>query len=81
MTRIGRALLAAAERDPRALAIVDGAARYTWGAWNRRANRVAHALAGLGLAPGDRVAVLMRNREETAALWAGCQKGASSTRR
>jgi 2-furoate---CoA ligase len=75
MTRIGRALLAAAERDPGALAVVDGAARYTWEEWNRRANRVARALAGLGLAPGDRVAVLMRNREETAALWAGCQKG------
>jgi 2-furoate---CoA ligase len=75
VTRIGRALLAAAERDPGALAVVDGPARYTWGEWNRRANRVAHALAALGLRPGDRVAVLVRNREETAAVWAGCQKG------
>jgi len=75
MTLIGRALLAAAERDPGALAVVDGERRFAWADWNGRANRVAHALAGLGVARGDRVAVLMRNREETAALWAGCQKG------
>jgi 2-furoate---CoA ligase len=74
MTRLGRALLAAAERDPGALALVDGATRLTWAAWNRRANRAAHALERLGVARGDRVAVLMRNREETATIWAACQK-------
>jgi 2-furoate---CoA ligase len=74
MTLIGRALRAAVERDPDALAIVDGGTRLTYRQWNERVNRAAHALRPLGIARGDRVAVLMRNREETATLWAALQK-------
>jgi 2-furoate---CoA ligase len=74
MTLIGRALRVAAERDPAGLALVDGSIRLGFGAWSARINRVANALATLGIVRGDRVAVLMRNREETATLWAALQK-------
>jgi acyl-CoA synthetase (AMP-forming)/AMP-acid ligase II len=36
----------------------------TFGALDRRANRVVHALAAAGLAPGDHLAVLLRNTPE-----------------
>jgi 2-furoate---CoA ligase len=74
MTPIGLVLRAAAERDPGALAIVDGTTRLTYAEWNARVNRAASALAKLGLHRGDRVVVLMRNREETATVWAALQK-------
>ncbi|HEY3186186.1 MAG TPA: AMP-binding protein, partial [Solirubrobacteraceae bacterium] len=74
MTPIGLVLRAAAERDPGALAIVDGTTRLTYAEWNARVNRAASALATLGLRRGDRAVVLMRNREETATVWAAFQK-------
>jgi 2-furoate---CoA ligase len=74
VTPLGRVLRAAVERDPGALAIVDGPTRLSYAAWNARVNRAARALAGLGVRRGDRVAVLLRNREETATVWAALQK-------
>ncbi len=74
MTPIGRALRAAVERAPAALAIAEGALHLTYREWNARVNRAAQALAGLGIGRGDRVAVLLRNREETATIWAALQK-------
>ncbi|MFQ5458883.1 MAG: AMP-binding protein, partial [Myxococcota bacterium] len=51
----------AAARWPDQIAIVDGGRRCSYGALDARASRMARALAGLGLAPGDRVAVVQRN--------------------
>ncbi|MFN8558881.1 MAG: long-chain-fatty-acid--CoA ligase, partial [Dehalococcoidia bacterium] len=45
------------ERD----AVVCGATRYTYAQFNERANRLANALAGLGVGKGDRVALLAPN--------------------
>ena len=73
MTDLGRVLIAAAERTPRALALVDGAARFDYAAWLETAARVACGLDGLGLRPGDRLAVVMQNRWEMAALHWACQ--------
>ncbi len=42
--------------------------------WNQRACRLANALLGLGLAKGDRVAVLAYNRVEWAELYAATAK-------
>lgn len=42
-------------------ALIFGAERLTWSALEAELNRVANALAGLGLAPGDHVVILMQN--------------------
>ena len=47
----------------------------TFRQWNARACRLAHALAGLGLVRGDRVAVLAFNRVEWAEIYMACAKG------
>ena len=73
MTDLGRVLIAAAERTPRALAVVDGERRFDYAAWLDTVARVAGGLGGLGLRPGDRLAVVMQNRWEMAALHWACQ--------
>ena len=73
MTDLGRVLIAAAERNPHALAVVDGERRFDYAAWLDTASRVAAGLGGLGLQPGDRLAVIMQNRWEMAALHWACQ--------
>ena len=76
MTDLGRVLVAAAERDPRALAVVDGTRRFDYAAWLDTASRLAGGLGSLGLGPGDRLAVIMQNRWEMAALHWACQLAA-----
>ena len=73
MTDLGRVLIAAAERNPGALAVVDGAQRFDYAAWLDTAARLATGLGGLGLARGDRLAVIMQNRWQMAALHWACQ--------
>ena len=48
--------------------------RVTWGELNAEANRVAHWGQDLGLVHGDVVALLMENRPEYVATWAGLAK-------
>ena len=73
MTDLGRMLIAAAERNPTALAVVDGARRFDYAAWLESVSRLAAGLGSLGLAQGDRLAVIMQNRWEMAALHWACQ--------
>ena len=73
MTDLGRVLIAAAERNPHALAVVDGERRFDYGAWLGTVSRVAGGIGALGLRPGDRLAVIMQNRWEMAALHWACQ--------
>jgi long-chain acyl-CoA synthetase len=42
-------------------AVVDGDTRYTWCGFDTRTRQAAAGLRGLGLGPGDRVAILMLN--------------------
>ena len=58
---LGRMLAQAAERVPEKTAIIFRDQATTYGEFNRRANQVANALIGLGVQPGDRVALLMHN--------------------
>ena len=59
------ALLAAmVARDPSQLLLVDGAKRWSYGAFALEAERVARALAACGIVKGDRVGILMGNRAE-----------------
>jgi len=64
MFDLGRSFLAAVERRPDALAIVDGERRLSYGEWRREIGRVAAGLAALGLKRGDRLAVILQNRLE-----------------
>jgi 2-furoate---CoA ligase len=70
---LGEHLLACAERHPEALAFVDGERRATYADLLAGARSVAGGLAALGVGPGDRVAVALKNRIETALLYWGSQ--------
>ena len=48
-------------RDPERLALVGRHGRYSYRELDREANRAAHALRELGVAPGDRVAACLPN--------------------
>ncbi|MDE0387567.1 MAG: AMP-binding protein [Rhodospirillales bacterium] len=73
MTDLGRVLIAAAERTPLALAVVDGERRFDYAAWLDTVARLAAGLGGLGLGRGARLAVIMQNRWQMAALHWACQ--------
>jgi len=66
-------LLAAAERTPEAEALVGPDSRLTYAALRDRAARIASGLATKGVAPGDRVACVLRNDPETVELYWGAQ--------
>jgi 2-furoate---CoA ligase len=73
MFDLGRTFLAAAERSPDALAVVDGARRLSYVEWGAEIARLAGGLRELGLARGDRLAAVLQNRLEMASLHWACQ--------
>jgi 2-furoate---CoA ligase len=73
MFDLGRTFLAAVERSPEALAIVDGERRLSYAAWYCEIGRVAGGLAALGLSRRDRLALILQNRLEMATLHWACQ--------
>ena len=64
----------AADRAPAAEAVADGPRRMTYRLFEARVNRLAAALARLGLAHGEHVVILLKNREEHVAVYWACQK-------
>src|SRR5262245_38772348 len=60
--------------DLQGLYQVETGLRLSWAEWNARANRTAHALHGLGLRPGDRVALLLMNGPEIFESYAAIAK-------
>jgi acyl-CoA synthetase (AMP-forming)/AMP-acid ligase II len=60
-TTMGDLLLRSAERRPDHEALVFGEARFTYAEVRERTLAAARSLAGLGVAPGDRVGLLMPN--------------------
>ncbi|MFQ5514416.1 MAG: class I adenylate-forming enzyme family protein [Myxococcota bacterium] len=56
-------------QDPDREALVGRFARLSYGKLDREANRAAHALAALGVRPGDRVAVTMSNQTELVVMF------------
>src|SRR5262249_14789915 len=70
---LGLSFLAAVERQPDALAIVDGDQRLTYAHWYQRISGVVASFDGLGLKPGDRLVTLLQNRCEAATLHWACQ--------
>jgi 2-furoate---CoA ligase len=73
MLDLGRSLIATAERNPGAEAIVDGAERLTYGAWLPQIASVARGLERLGLRRGDHLLLVLQNRIELATLHWACQ--------
>ena len=73
MLDLGNSLLASVERDPDALAIVDGKMRLTYAEWYRRICALVAGLDELGLAPGDHLLTVLQNRWEAATIHWACQ--------
>lgn len=64
MMLVGDLLAAQARRRPRAIALVDGNSTLDYETLNFRANKLANAIAAMGIRRGDRVAILSENRVE-----------------
>src|SRR5438067_4557222 len=73
MLDLGTSFLASVERDPKALAIVDGPVRLTYQAWYAKISAIVAALNELGLRPGDRLVTVLQNRWEAATIHWACQ--------
>jgi 2-furoate---CoA ligase len=73
MLDLGTSFIASVERDPNALAIVDGATRLTYAEWYRRISSVVAALDDLGFRPGDHLLTATQNRWEAATIHWACQ--------
>ncbi|MBL8663047.1 MAG: AMP-binding protein [Candidatus Odyssella sp.] len=71
---LGGALAAHAHVKPDTVGVRDLERAMTFRDWNRRACRLANALLGLGLAKGERVAVLAYNCVEWAEIYAATAK-------
>jgi fatty-acyl-CoA synthase len=61
MLLIGDMLSRDAKLFHQKVGLIDGGESFTYGEMNRRANRLAHALSGLGMKKGDRIAFMGNN--------------------
>ena len=76
---LDRMLVGAVALGPEREAVVEGQTRLTYGDLDDQVNRIAGNLAALGVAAGDRIAVLMANRcEYVGAVMAAARLGAIS---
>jgi 2-furoate---CoA ligase len=73
MFDLGTSFIASVDRDPQALAIVDGDIRLTYAQWYAHISSLVAGLHGMGLRRGDHVLTAMQNRWENASLHWACQ--------
>ena len=73
MLDLGNSFLASVERDPNALALVDGDVRMTYAQWYERISALVAGFDRLGLMPGDHLVTVLQNRWEAATLHWACQ--------
>lgn len=73
MLDLGTSFLASVERDPEAIAVVDGDLRLTYRQWLARISALVGAFDRLGLRPGDHIVSVLQNRWEAATLHWACQ--------
>ncbi|MGH1479849.1 MAG: class I adenylate-forming enzyme family protein [Geminicoccales bacterium] len=71
---VGETLSAQARLQPERIGARDLERSMTFRTWNERACRLANGLIGLGLAKGDRIAVLAYNRVEWAEIYVAVAK-------
>ena len=73
MLDLGTSFLASVERDPKALAIVDGDVRLTYDAWYVKISSLVAAFDDLGLTAGGHLVTVLQNRWEAATIHWACQ--------
>ena len=73
MFDLATSFLAAVARQPNALAITDGATRYTYAEWLRQIEGLVRGFDALGLQRGDKLVTVLQNRWEAATLHWACQ--------
>jgi len=71
---VGSLLTMAANKFPGRTALIQDDRRFTYGQFNQRSNRMAHALLRFGLRKGDRVATLLFNSHELVEIFLGAAK-------
>ncbi len=71
---VHRLLRSAVRRFPSRVALLAGDQRMTYGQLNKAVNRWANAMLGLGLQPGDRVALMLPNSPEAVIAYFGTLK-------
>ncbi len=69
---IGQALRQTAQRCPDRTAVAGMGERWSFAELDRRADALAHGLAGLGVSRGDPVAVWLTNSPQWVACWMAC---------
>jgi acyl-CoA synthetase (AMP-forming)/AMP-acid ligase II len=74
LPHVGEAVALNAQLYPDKVGARDLARALTFRQWNERANRLANAFLGLGLAKGDRVAILAYNCIEWLEIYVACAK-------
>lgn len=73
MLDLGTTFLASLEREPNALAIVDGDVRLTYHDLYGKISALVAAFDGIGLKPGDHLVTVLRNRWQAATIHWACQ--------
>ena len=71
---LGEILRVNAVKFPKQIAFCDASRHFTYPQTNVRVNRLANALAGLGVAKGDKVSCFMENSIEICELYLACAK-------
>src|SRR4051794_7351705 len=71
-------LSAIARRDPQRVAFVDGDTTRTYGELEARTAALGRAFRSRGIAPGDRVAIMMTNSIEFFETWAAAGRVGAS---
>ena len=73
MLDLGTSFLASAERNPDALALVDGKVRLSYAQWLKKISSLVSAFDRLGLKPGDHLVTMLQNTWQAATLHWACQ--------
>ncbi|WP_260924129.1 AMP-binding protein [Novosphingobium sp. 9] len=73
MLDLGTTFIAALERDPDRIAIIDGDVRLTYAQWYARISALVASLEKIGLKPGDHLVSVLKNRWQAATLHWACQ--------
>jgi 2-furoate---CoA ligase len=73
MLDLGTSFLASVERDPQALAIVDGEVRLCYRDWYAKISSLVTTFDDIGLKPGDHLLTVLQNRLEAASIHWACQ--------
>jgi 2-furoate---CoA ligase len=73
MLDLGTSFLASVDRDPDALALVDGEVRFTYAQWLRKISALVAAFDRMGLKPGDHLLTALQNNWQAASVHWACQ--------